>query len=50
MMPAMTMMSAFKCNHKMAWDDDADDADDVDDAGDGDDISSEISPHSGLGC
>ena len=45
MMPAMTMMSALKCHHTTAWDDDVDgDGDDVDD------VSSEMSPHSGLGC
>ena len=45
-MPAMTtMMSALKCHHTTAWDDDVDGDGDIKD-----DVSSEMSPHSGLRC
>ena len=43
-MPAMTtMMSALKCHHTTAWDDDVDGDGDIKD-----DVSSEMSPHSGV--
>ena len=40
-----TMMSALKCHHTTAWDDDVDGDGDIKD-----DVSSEMSPHSGLRC